>query len=202
MDTRPADSELPTPRQKRRFARVVYTLAALAAVATLAALILIRPSSKLEWYVSAPIDKQGRRIRILVPAGWPSANKPNTQQGTWHKDPDGDATRVLINPTNRETSMVQAWLRKLHLVSPIVPSGVVIVQISQDVLLGWNRPQNPGLAVDGKLHEIQVGSGTQYIVRAVPLGNNGKQAAVICRFTPQQNQLARAAQICQSLRIE
>jgi hypothetical protein len=66
---------------------------------------------------------------------------------------------MLLAPdsTKRKVTLVQKWLKKLHLFSPDEPNGVAAVEISSDVLLGWNRSPNLGLVVDGKVHEIPAG---------------------------------------------
>jgi hypothetical protein len=185
MDVEHPDSEGSTaplsPKKRRRLPLFVKLLLAIATLAGLVTFVVIQRSSNMYWYVSQPIDHDGRRVHILLPVGWTPSDSEYFP-GRWNKDTNNSGLRLTI--TMGEEMPKLTWLQRimkmLHMTPPNEPYGVIVLQIDRDETGRWNDPNRSDAS---ETHDIQL-SGNGVIGRAcitrrsIPIRGTDKDATV------------------------
>jgi len=199
----PASPQLPAKTKRRKPIGVLYALASIAALAALIAFLIVQRSSSLEWYISPPIDAQGRRVHVLVPVGWKEPAYSNGAREVWENGPNGRRWMTVVPNHGRLEMAYREWVLRLGLSISEDTVGTIYIQTGRDVCQWWNDPLQQGLSADGSVHVLGGGShGSYWLARAIPIRGKDNQALVNTSFLPNHTPSTMADRICRSMYVE
>jgi hypothetical protein len=190
-------AESPTLRARRKPIPVYKLLFALAALAAVATLISIKRSSTLKWYISPPMDSQGRRVHVLMPEGWKSSAASNENAFMWAAKTSDEYQIIVLKPeAMRKSTMVQRWLEALHLISPAEDDQIIIIEAEKD-------NSDPGFTVDDNVHHRQeISPGRPWSARAIKIRGTGRLVSVISSFGREEYHRRMEDTICRSMYVK
>jgi len=175
-------------------------LAVLAALIGFVAFMVISRRSNMDWYVSPPIDAQGRRVHILVPNGWSLSNSSNDGVGS---DGSGSWRTLTLSPvrTSLAASFVARWLVKLRLTSP-VPEGSVDLNLYRIAAQDANTPFQPGHNPHTDLVRLKITMARTNTCRALSDNSTDATVGIICALDSEADSTNLAERICRSAYIK
>jgi len=95
--------------------RRTYSMVSLALLMAFGALIYVQTRPRLVWYVSPPIDEQGRRVHVLCPVGMPA--EPSLNGRFWDYKDEQNYGEIVLNmpPPGRSANLVERLNVRLHI---------------------------------------------------------------------------------------
>jgi hypothetical protein len=196
-----------TIRKMRKIVRAIQVAAGIIVLAGMAVFVLVHRSSNMDWYVSPPIDAQGRRVHVLLPIGW-KFGQNGLPGEAWSRDVSPNELQTLIlelDSKPQKTGIVQDWLKKLRLVSSDEAKGLIYLQVDSNVCDPWNRLLGERYYADRKVHSQSLKGSIplSWAHRAIPIRGTDKEALIIFLVEkPRQERGSLAEKLCSSMYVE